>query len=68
MHLNSTGIVGHIRTAFINALCYANDLSLISLPYSGMQQLLHICHKYAAEHQLLYNGSKSLSSCFKRKD
>ena len=35
---------------------------------SGMQQLLHICNKYAAEHQLLYNGSKSFSLCFKRKE
>ena len=33
-----------------------------------MQQLLHICNKYAAEHQLLYNGSKSFSLRFKRKE
>ena len=33
-----------------------------------MQQLLHICKEYAAEHQLIYNGSKSFSLCFKRKD
>ena len=33
-----------------------------------MQQLLHICNTYAAEHQLLYNGSKSFSLCFKRKE
>ena len=31
-----------------------------------MQQLLHICNEYAAEHQLIYNGSKSFSLCFKR--
>ena len=52
---------------YINHLCYADDLCLISLASSGMQQLLHICNKYAAEHQLLYNGSKSFSLCFKRK-
>ena len=33
-----------------------------------MQQLLHICNEYAEEHQLIYNGSKSFSLCFKRKD
>ena len=33
-----------------------------------MQQLLHICNEYAAEHQLVYNGSKSFSLCFERKD
>ena len=67
MHLNSSGIGGYLRTAFINHLCYADDLCLISLSSSGMQQLLHICNEYAAEHQLICNGSKSFSLCFKRK-
>ena len=61
MHLNSSGLGGYLGTAFINHLCYAYDLCLISLSSSGMQQLLHICNTYAAEHQLLYNGSKSFS-------
>ena len=68
MHLNSSGIGGYLGTAFINHLCYADDLCLISLSSSGMQQLLHICNEYASEHQLIYNGSKSFSLCFKRKD
>ena len=32
-----------------------------------MQQLLHTCNEYVAQHQLIYNGSKSFSLCFKRK-
>ena len=68
MHLNSSGIGGYIGNAFINHLCYADELCLISLSSSGMQQLLHICHEYGAVHQLIYNGSKSFSLCFKRKD
>ena len=59
MHLNNSGIGGYIGTAFINHLCYADDLCLISLSSSGVQQLLHICREYATEHPLLYNGSKS---------
>ena len=55
MHLNSSVIGGYLGTAFIRHLCYADDLCLISLSSSGMQQLLHICNTYAAEHQLLYN-------------
>ena len=56
MHLNSSGIGSYlgVGTAFINHLCYADDLCLISLSSSGMQQLLHICNEYAAEHQLIY--------------
>ena len=68
MHLNSSGIGGYLGTAFINHLCYADDLCLISLSSSGMQQLLHICNTYAAEHQLLYNESTSFPLCFKRKE
>ena len=68
MHLNSSGIEGYLGTAFINHLCYADDLCLISLSSSRMQQLLHISNEYAAEHQLIYNGSKPFSLCFKRKD
>ena len=31
MHLNSSGIRDYLGTAFINHLCYADDLCLISL-------------------------------------
>ena len=67
MHINSSGIGGYLRTAFINHLCYADDLCLISLSSCGMQQLLHICNEYAAEHQLIYNGSKSFHYVSKEK-
>ena len=40
-------------------LCYADDLCIITLSSSGMQQLLNICQSYAIKQQLLYNGSKS---------
>ena len=46
---------------------YADDLCLISLSCNGMQQVLHTCNKYAAEHQLLDNESKSFSLCLKKK-
>ena len=47
IHLNSSGIRGYLGTAFINHLCYVDDLCFISLPSSGMRQLLHVCNKYA---------------------
>ena len=59
MQLNSSGIEGYLGTAVINHLCYADDLCLISLSSSRMQQRLHICNEYAAEHQLICNESKS---------
>ena len=45
--LNCSGIGGYIGTSFINHLCYADDLCLVSLSSSGMQHLLNICNEYA---------------------
>ena len=53
MHLNSSDIGSYL--AFINQLCYADELRLISLSSDGMRQLLHICIEYAVEQQLIYN-------------
>ena len=64
--LNCSGVEGHIGTSFINHVCYADDLCLISLSSSGMQHLLNICNEYATTHKILYNGSKSFSLCFKK--
>ena len=38
--LNCSGIGGYIETYFINHLCYADDLCLVSLSSSGMQHCL----------------------------
>ena len=67
--LNSSGIGGYVGNVFLNHLCIADDLCLISLSSTRMQQLLNICQNYAIDHQLhvLYNGSKSYSLCFKSK-
>ena len=45
--LNSSGIEGYLGRAFLNHLCYADDLCIITLSSSGMQQLLNICQSYA---------------------
>ena len=47
MYLNSLGIRSYIGTAFVNHLCYTDQLCFISLSSSGMQQLLRICNMYA---------------------
>ena len=57
--LNYSGIGGYIGTFFINHLCYADDLCIISLSSSGMQHLLNICNEHTITHKQLYNGSKS---------
>ena len=63
--LNDTAIGGKIGGQLLNHLCYADDMCLISISSSGMQQLLNVCHSFSIEHSLLYNGTKSYSLCFK---
>ena len=65
--LNSSGIGGYLGNVFLNHLCYSDNLCLIRLSSTGMQQLLNICQNYATDHQLLYNGSESYSLYFKSK-
>ena len=39
-----------IGNIFRNLICYADDLSLISLSFADMQKLLNVCSKYAIDH------------------
>ncbi len=48
-------------------LGYTGDLCLLSLTSAGMQRLLDCCDQYALEHDLLYNGSKSVCMLFRPK-
>ena len=50
--LNCSSIGGIIGTSLFNHLCYTDDLCLLSLSSSGMQQLLTICKEYACAHKL----------------
>ena len=61
--LNDTAIGGKIGGQLLNHLCYADDMCLISISSSGMQQLLNVCHSFSIEHSLLCNGTKSYSLC-----
>ena len=56
--LNRSNIRGRIGNIFLNHLCYADDLCLISLSSAGMRKLLCICSKYAIDHSLTYNAKK----------
>ena len=47
--LTSSNIGGRIGNIFLNHLCYADDLCLISLSSAGIQKLLGKCSKYAID-------------------
>ena len=46
--LNDTAIGdGNFGGQLLNHLCYADDICLISISSSGMQQLLNVCHSFS---------------------
>ncbi len=67
--LSSCRFGGNEGGNLINHLCYADDLTLISLVCSaGMEKLLAICNRYGIEHELVCNSLKSKVMCFKLKE
>ena len=42
--LNDNAIGGHIGGQLLNHFCYADDMCLVSISSSGMQQLFNACH------------------------
>ena len=46
--LNKSGIGGNMGSTIINHMLYADNICIVSLSSSGLQQLLNICHDYWA--------------------
>ena len=49
---------------YMGALCYADDISLLSLTVSCLQDMLKICERYADKFIIHFNASKSQLLCF----
>ena len=39
--------------------CYADDHSLLSLTFTGLQEMLKICELYANNNDIIFNAKKS---------
>ena len=60
--LNKSGIGGNTCGTIINHMLYADDICIVLLSSSGLQQLLNICHDYCELHDLTFNA-KNLCVC-----
>ena len=49
---------------FLGAVCYADDMTLLSPSVGGLQKMIHECEKFALEYSVEYNPSKSVSMIF----
>ena len=64
VRLSEINVGGSIGGKRINHLFYADDVCLLSLSSEGMQNILDICAKYAIEHDLIFNETKTMYMCF----
>ena len=62
--LNKSGVGGSMNGTFVNHMLYADDICIISLSSSGLQQLLNICDDYCKLHDLVFNAKKSMCIYF----
>ena len=59
--LKTLGLGCHIGRHYVGAVCYADDLTLISPTRSAAQAMLDACDRFAREYDVIFNGTKSVS-------
>ena len=57
--LGDTGIGCHIHDGCINSLSYADDMVLLAPTTDALQDLINVCQVYAAQHDIVYNTTKT---------
>ena len=63
--LEDTGVECHMGCRFTGALAYADDITLLAPCKSALSLMIDVCEQYAAEFDILFNGSKSKLLFFK---
>lgn len=59
LKLKNAGFGCNLGNYYFGALGYADDVVLLCPTKEGLRNMIRICEEYAAEHDLLFNGSKS---------
>ena len=59
--LRKSGFGCKIDNCYTGAISYADDISLSCPSIRGLNRMLDICNKFAAEHYLIFNSKKFLA-------
>ena len=62
--LKNNGVGYHMGHHFVGAFGYADDIILLCPSLEGMREMVKICEDYAAIHNILFNGKKSVYLIF----
>ena len=63
--LGSSNVGCRVGNHFAGCLAYADDLTLLAPTRKALQVMVNVCESYAAEHSVIFNGSKSQFLVFK---
>ena len=56
--LRDSGVGRKINNCYTGAISYADDITLSCPSIRGLNRMLDICNKFAAEHYLIFNSKK----------
>ena len=59
--LRDSGIGCKINNCYTGVISYTDDITLSCPSICGLNRMLDICNKFAAEHHLIFNSKKSLA-------
>ena len=59
--LTDSGVGCKISNCYTGAISYADDITLSCPSICGLNRMINICNKFAAEHYLIFNSKKSLA-------
>ena len=54
----------YIDDTFVGVMGYADDVTLLSPSIRGLQQMVHVCDKFAAEYDIMFNEKKTAAILF----
>ena len=62
--LQRAGIGCYLCGIFAAALFYADDMAVLAPSVKGLQTILHLCHSYCVEWDILLNAKKTMNLFF----
>ena len=58
--LRTSGIECHIGSAYIGALSYADDITLLCPSIRGLNEMIVLCCEYAKEYDMTFNPKETV--------
>ena len=55
-----SGFGCHIKGVYMGALSYADDITILSPSFGGLNEMLKICYSFAQSNSIIFNNKKAV--------